>query len=75
MALLGDTLHNAADALTAVPLAIAFMAGRLESLARLGMVPGWCRRYQSVIQTGAVKSVFIAEMVWQFWTIPMPRMW
>jgi cation diffusion facilitator family transporter len=28
VALLGDTLHNAADALTAVPLAIAFMAGR-----------------------------------------------
>src|ERR1700733_12303549 len=28
VARLGDTLHNAADALTAVPLAIAFMAGR-----------------------------------------------
>jgi cation diffusion facilitator family transporter len=28
VALLGDTLHNAADALTAVPLAIAFVAGR-----------------------------------------------
>jgi cation diffusion facilitator family transporter len=28
VALLGDTLHNAADALTAVPLAIAFLAGR-----------------------------------------------
>jgi cation diffusion facilitator family transporter len=28
IALLGDTLHNAADALTAVPLAIAFIAGR-----------------------------------------------
>ena len=28
MALLGDTLHNAADALTAVPLGIAFLAGR-----------------------------------------------
>lgn len=28
VALLGDTLHNAADALTAVPLAIAFIAGR-----------------------------------------------
>jgi cation diffusion facilitator family transporter len=28
VALLGDTLHNAADALTAVPLAIAFVIGR-----------------------------------------------
>jgi cation diffusion facilitator family transporter len=28
VALLGDTLHNAADALTAVPLAIAFTVGR-----------------------------------------------
>jgi Co/Zn/Cd efflux system component len=28
VALLGDTLHNAADALTAVPLGIAFMVGR-----------------------------------------------
>jgi Co/Zn/Cd efflux system component len=26
--LLGDTLHNAADALTAVPLAVAFVMGR-----------------------------------------------
>jgi cation diffusion facilitator family transporter len=28
IALLGDTLHNAADALTAVPLAVAFVVGR-----------------------------------------------
>src|SRR5688572_25854649 len=28
VALLGDTLHNTADALTAVPLAIAFAIGR-----------------------------------------------
>ena len=28
VALLGDTLHNAADALTAVPLGVAFMLGR-----------------------------------------------
>ncbi|WP_233507944.1 cation diffusion facilitator family transporter [Spongiactinospora gelatinilytica] len=28
VALLGDTMHNAADALTAVPLAIAFLLGR-----------------------------------------------
>jgi len=28
VALLGDSIHNAADALTAVPLAIAFVAGR-----------------------------------------------
>src|SRR5260221_6359794 len=29
VALLGDTLHNAVDALTAVPLAVAFIGGRL----------------------------------------------
>ena len=28
VALLGDTLHNATDALTAVPLGIAFVVGR-----------------------------------------------
>jgi divalent metal cation (Fe/Co/Zn/Cd) transporter len=28
VALLGDTLHNAADALTAVPLGVAFILGR-----------------------------------------------
>jgi hypothetical protein len=28
VALLGDTLHNAGDALTAVPLGIAFLVGR-----------------------------------------------
>src|ERR1700683_4392680 len=28
VALLGDTLHNGADALTALPLAVAFMLGR-----------------------------------------------
>jgi Co/Zn/Cd efflux system component len=28
VALLGDALHNAADALTAVPLGVAFLAGR-----------------------------------------------
>ena len=34
VALLGDTLHNAADALTAVPLAIAFLAGRRPATRR-----------------------------------------
>jgi Cation efflux family len=34
VALLGDTLHNAADALTAVPLGIAFVAGRRPSNRR-----------------------------------------
>ena len=28
VALLGDTLHNFADALTAIPLGIAFLVGR-----------------------------------------------
>lgn len=34
VALLGDTLHNAADALTAVPLGIAFMVGRRSPTRR-----------------------------------------
>jgi cation diffusion facilitator family transporter len=34
VALLGDTLHNAADALTAVPLGIAFVAGRRPATRR-----------------------------------------
>ena len=34
VALLGDTLHNAADALTAVPLAIAFTVGRRAATRR-----------------------------------------
>ena len=34
VALLGDTLHNLADALTAVPLAIAFVLGRRAASAR-----------------------------------------
>ncbi|MFF0162596.1 cation diffusion facilitator family transporter [Streptomyces sp. NPDC005263] len=34
VALLGDTVHNAADALTAVPLAIAFMLGRRAATRR-----------------------------------------
>ena len=43
VALLGDTLHNAADALTAVPLAVAFILG-LERISKssatsTGMVP------------------------------------
>ncbi|AYN37745.1 cation transporter [Streptomyces dangxiongensis] len=34
VALLGDTIHNAADALTAVPLGIAFVLGRREANRR-----------------------------------------
>ena len=34
VALLGDTLHNVADALTAVPLAIAFTVGRRAATRR-----------------------------------------
>lgn len=34
VALLGDTLHNVADALTAVPLALAFVLGRRPPTAR-----------------------------------------
>jgi cation diffusion facilitator family transporter len=34
VALLGDTLHNVADALTAVPLGIAFLIGRRGATRR-----------------------------------------
>jgi cation diffusion facilitator family transporter len=34
VALLGDTLHNAADALTAIPLAVAFIVGRRPATRR-----------------------------------------
>ncbi|GGZ42395.1 cation efflux system protein [Streptomyces poonensis] len=34
VALLGDTVHNAADALTAVPLAVAFLLGRRAATRR-----------------------------------------
>src|SRR6185369_15608975 len=34
IALLGDTLHNAADALTAIPLGIAFLLGRRAATRR-----------------------------------------
>jgi cation diffusion facilitator family transporter len=34
VALLGDTLHNAADALTAIPLAVAFLLGRRAATRR-----------------------------------------
>ena len=46
VALLGDTLHNAADALTAVPLGIAFVVGQaathppLHLRLRAGRGPG-----------------------------------
>ena len=34
VALLGDTIHNAADALTALPLGVAFLAGRRPATGR-----------------------------------------
>jgi Co/Zn/Cd efflux system component len=45
VALLGDTLHNAADALTAVPLGVAFVAGRRPPSRRYTYGYGrasWC---------------------------------
>jgi cation diffusion facilitator family transporter len=36
VALLGDTLHNAADALTAIPLGVAFLLGRKMPTRRYG---------------------------------------
>src|SRR4029453_5949203 len=39
VALLGDTLHNVADALTAVPLGVAFLVGRRTAMR------GYCYGY------------------------------
>ena len=46
VALLGDTLHNAADALTAVPLGIAFVVGRRPPTRRYTYSYGRPRTWQ-----------------------------
>lgn len=55
VALLGDTLHNAADALTALPLGIAFLAGRRPPTRRFTYGYG---RAEDL--AGAAVVVFIA---------------
>src|SRR6201997_705072 len=49
VALLGDTLHNAADALTAVPLGIAFVVGRRPPTRRYTYGYGWAEDLAGVV--------------------------
>jgi divalent metal cation (Fe/Co/Zn/Cd) transporter len=58
VALLGDTLHNAADALTAVPLAVAFILGRRQ-LGAGGVALGWdwADPVVGLLITGAILAV------------------
>lgn len=54
VALLGDTLHNAADALTAVPLGVAFVVGGTYSLIGRSAWPG---RWHPVRDSGSRSCV------------------
>jgi cation diffusion facilitator family transporter len=62
VALLGDTLHNTADALTAVPLAIAFGLGRRAANRRYTYGYGRAEDLAGVVVVGFVlaSSVFAA---------------
>ena len=64
VALLGDTLHNAADALTAVPLGVAFMLGRKMPTRRYAYGYGRAEDLAGV----AVVLVILASSVAAGWT-------
>ncbi len=63
VALLGDTLHNAADALTAVPLGIAFLLGRRPPTRRYTYGYGRAEDLAGVVivLTIAASAVFAAK--------------
>src|SRR5262245_56860250 len=56
VALLGDTLHNAADALTAVPLGIAFLAGRRPPTRRYTYGYGRAEDLAGVVIVGFIAA-------------------
>ena len=56
VALLGDTLHNAADALTAVPLGIAFLVGRRPPNRRYTYGYGRAEDLAGVVIVGVVAA-------------------
>ncbi|WP_128377302.1 cation diffusion facilitator family transporter [Streptomyces cavernae] len=62
VALLGDTVHNAADALTAVPLAIAFVLGRRAATRRFTYGYGRAEDLAgiAIVLTIAASAAFIA---------------
>ncbi|MBD3143691.1 cation diffusion facilitator family transporter [Microbispora bryophytorum] len=60
VALLGDTLHNAADALTAVPLGIAFLLGRRPPTRRYTYGYGRAEDLAGVVIVAAIAASSIA---------------
>ncbi|WP_169949321.1 cation diffusion facilitator family transporter [Microbispora sp. H11081] len=60
VALLGDTLHNAADALTAVPLGIAFLLGRRPPTRRYPYGYGRAEDLAGVVIVAAIAASSIA---------------
>jgi cation diffusion facilitator family transporter len=56
VALLGDTLHNAADALTAVPLGIAFLVGRRPPTRRYTYGYGRAEDLAGVVIVGFIAA-------------------
>ena len=65
VALLGDTLHNAADALTAVPLGVAFWAGRRPPTRRYTYGYGRAEDLAGVAIVVPHRSVFGAVRLWR----------
>jgi cation diffusion facilitator family transporter len=59
IALLGDTLHNVADALTAVPLGVAFLLGRRAPNRRYTYGYGWAEDLAgiAIVATIAASSI------------------
>ncbi len=63
VALLGDTLHNAADALTAVPLAVAFVVGRRPATRSYTYGYGRAEDLAGVIVVAAIAVSAAAALV------------
>jgi len=60
VALLGDTLHNLADALTALPLALAFLVGRLPATRRYTYGFGRAEDLAGIIIVGVIAASAVA---------------
>jgi cation diffusion facilitator family transporter len=60
VALLGDTLHNVADALTAVPLAIAFVLGRRAASRRFTYGLGRAEDLAGLVVLGLIAASSVA---------------
>ena len=62
-ALLGDTMHNVADALTAVPLAIAFLVGRRAANRRYTYGYGRAEDLAGIVIVGVIAASAVAAGV------------